>query len=197
MLHSLLISLFIFTYPAGENKKVEFSIGASYSHFYLYQDIEDSRRKSGFTGEIGITNFIPNIGLKIRGSRVKYEGASETNPYEYEYVPLTLCTSFNLLPFVESGWLSLSMETGFGLYLWRGLDNDKVVVLPNGDTIQEKDIGFVGGLSLQVRPYRLIALEIASRFNYIASSNLEKYGYSDKDEKLWENGIELKIILPW
>lgn len=197
MLQSLLISLFIFTYPVGENKKVEFSIGASYSHFYLYQDIEDPRGKLGFTGEIGVTNFIPYIGLKIRGSRVRYEGASETNPYEYEYIPLTLCTSFNLLPFMESGWLSLSMETGFGLYLWRGFDNGEVVVLSNGSTMQEKDIGFVGGLSLQVRPYKLIALEIASRFNYVASSDLEKYGYSDKDEKLWENGVGLKIIMPW
>lgn len=89
------------------------------------------------------------------------------------------------------------METGFGLYLWRGLDNDEVVVLSNGGTMQEKDIGFVGGLSLQVRPYRLIALEITSRFNYIASSDLEKYGYFDKDEKLWENGVGLKIIIPW
>jgi hypothetical protein len=154
MLHSLLISLLILTYPVGENKKVEFSIGASYSHFYLYQDIEDPRGKLGFTGEIGITNFIPNIGLKIRGSKARYEGASETN-------------------------------------------HDEVVLLSNGSTMEEKDIGFVGGLSLQVRPYKLIALEIASRFNYIASSDLEKYGYSDKDEKLWENGVGLKIIMPW
>ncbi len=72
-----------------------------------------------------------------------------------------------------------------------------LIVTWDNTEMSEKDIGFVGGLSLQVRPYKLIALEIASRLNYIASSDLEKYGYSDKDEKLWENGVGLKIIMPW
>ncbi|GAH59877.1 unnamed protein product, partial [marine sediment metagenome] len=40
------------------------------------------------------------------------------------------------------------------------------------------------------------ALEYATRYNYIASAELEKYGYFDKDEKIWEHGVGLKIFIP-
>ena len=183
----LLMNFFI-----QSDKHIEFSFGPHYSSYLLYQDDEDANGKLNLGGEIGIANFIPNIGLKIRGSILKYK----KDAYTYEYMPLTLCTSLNLLPFVKLKWLKLSMETGLGLYLWKGLENDEVIVLSSGDKMDEKDIGFVGGLTLQLRPIRFIGLEFSSRYNYIASSDIYKYGFDDKDEKIWENGVGLKIIIP-
>lgn len=193
----LLLSLPLLVAASNGNNGIRLSFSPHYSYNYLYQDDKDPRGKWGFGGELEIRNFIPHIGLKLRGNMVTYPAVASTDTYEYEFIPLTLCTSFDLLPFIEPTWFNLTLETGFGLYLWRALDNGSVVVLPDNTEMSERDIGFVGGLSLQVRPYKLIALEIASRFNYIASSDLEKYGYSDKDEKLWENGVGLKIIMPW
>lgn len=199
MLHSLLISLLIFTYPAGENKETEFSLGLYYSHYGLYGNgsvpsIYAIWTDWRFGAEIGVANFVPNIGLKIRCSSIKYY-----SPFEewYEYIPLTLCTSFDLLPFLKLKWLRLSAETGFGVYFWKGIWIDQVIVLPNGEKMKERDIGFVGGLTLQLKPHKFIGLEFSSYYHYIASSDLEKYGYFDKDEKLWENGVGLKIIIPW
>jgi hypothetical protein len=65
-----------------------------------------------------------------------------------------------------------------------------------GEDKKGRDIGFVGGFTLQVKPFKFIALEYVTRYNYIASADIYKYGFEDKDEKLWENGIGLKIIIP-
>ena len=198
MLHSLLISLLILTYPVEENEGIEFSLGVYSSHYTLYGDGSVPTSYARWTdwrfgAEIGVANFVPNIGLKIRCSSVKYY-----SPFEewYEYVPLTLCTSFDLLPFLKLEWLKLSAETGFGIYFWKGLWIDQVIVLPNGEKMKERDFGFVGGFTLQVRPVKYIALEYATRYNYIASAELEKYGYFDKDEKIWEHGVGFKIFIP-
>ncbi len=192
MLHAFLASMLLLTsVQAGEH--IEFFIGPQYSSYRLYQDDQGSLDEWYYGGEIGVYNIIPNIGLKLRATKVRFYTLIEES---YEYMPITLCTSFNLLPFLKAEWLRLSIETGFGLYLWKGFWIDDVIVLPNGEKMEERDIGFVGGATLLVKPHKYIGVEFASRYNYIASADLYKYGFTDKDEKIWENGVGLKIIWP-
>ncbi len=175
--------------------RMQVSIGANYSNYQFYQDSLSGQGQWGIGGEIGLHNIVPGIGLKLRATKVRFE-SEVAGAYAYEYMPLTLCTSFDILPFSHPQWLSLSIETGLGLYLWKGFYNEILIVLPEGEEMDEKDLGFVGGATLQIRPMKYFALEFASRYNYIASSDIYKYGYSDKDEKIWENGLGLKIIIP-
>lgn len=192
----LLLSLPLLVAASNGNNGIRLSFSPHYSYNYLYQDDKDPRGKWGFGGELEIRNFIPHIGLKLRGNMLTYPAVAAMDTYEYEFIPLTLCTSFDLLPFIEPTWFNLTLETGFGLYLWRALDNGSVVVLPDDTEMSERDVGFVGGFTLQLRPVKYIALEYTTRYNYIASAELEKYGYFDKDEKIWEHGVGLKIFIP-
>jgi len=186
-------STMLLLYCIQANEHIQFSIGPNYSSYQLFQDSSATQGKWHWGGEIGTINIIPNIGMKIRAAKLSYE--VEQGAYTYEYTPLTLCTSFNLLPFLKIDWLTLSGETGFGVYFWRKLHENEVVVLPTGK-VDEKDLGFVAGATLLIKPIRFIGLEFITRYNYIASADINKYGYSDKDEKIWENGLGLKIILP-
>lgn len=178
------------------NDNIEFSVGPSFSSYLLFQDDEESIGKWNLGGEIVIDNIVPNIGFKLRGTKLSYEAPSEQGPYVWEYTPLSLCASFNILPFLKTPWLKVSLETGLGLYIWRGLYDDEVIVLPTGEKAEEKDIGFVGGLTIQVRPIKYLGIEYAMRYNYMASAEIYKYGFDDKDDKIWENGVGVKFILP-
>ena len=178
-----------------EPEHMQFSIGANYSSYHFYQDSLEAQGKWGLGGEIAVHNLVSSIDLKLRATKIRFEPAT-TPAYAYEYTPITLCTSFDILPFSHAKWLNLSIETGLGIYLWKGLYNEVLIVLPDGKEMDERDIGFVAGATLQIRPIRFVALEFASRYNYIASSDIYKYGYYDKDEKIWENGLGLKIIIP-
>jgi len=175
---------------------LEFTAGPHYASYLLFQDEEDARGKWHFGGEIGVANFIPHLGIKIRGSMLQYDVPPEQGPYAYEYIPLIFCTSFDLLPFFDMSWLYVTAETGLGVYFWKGLYDNEVIILPGGDRMEETDIGFVGGLTLQVRPLKHFGLEYATRYHYIASADIYKYGFSDKDDKIWEHGAGLKFILP-
>lgn len=193
MFHAFLSSIVMLTCLIQGSDKIEFSIGANYSSYILYMNDEDSHNQWSLGGEIAVHNFIPNIGLKLKCSKVEYSHFPfEGYTYVFEYVPITLCASFNMLPFLKSQWLRLSLETGIGLYFWTG----KTYELVQSTYIDERDIGFVGGFTLQVKPFKFIASEYITRYNYIASTDIYKYGFDDKDEKLWENSIGLKIILP-
>lgn len=178
------------------NDNIEFSVGPSFSSYQLFQNDEESMGKWNLGGEIAIDNIVPNIGFKLRGTKLSYEAPPEQGPYVWEYTPLSLCASFNILPFLKTPWLKVSLETGLGLYIWRGLYDDEVIVLPTGEKAEEKDIGFVGGLTIQVRPMKYLGIEYAMRYNYMASAEIYKYGFDDKDDKIWENGIGVKFILP-
>ena len=195
MLRSLLSGLLLATLFSQASAKLNISFGGQYSSFLLYQDEEGSRNTWGMGGEIEISNYIPNLGLKLRGSKTSYDIPGEEVNYVYEYIPLTLCTSFDILPFLHLEWFDLSMETGFGLYLWKGLENGEVIVLDAGKKMDETDFGFVGGLTVQFKPVRYLGIEFSTRYNYIASSDINKYGFYDKDEKLWENGIGIKFLI--
>ncbi len=177
-------------------EKIQVLAGPNYSSYLLYRDSEKSIASWQGGVVVGINNIIPNIGLKLRGSKLRYQISSPQGPATYEYMPVNLCTTFDLLPFLKFSWINLSAETGFGLYWWRGLTNNEVIVLPGGEKIDERDFGFVGGGSLLVKPFRFIGIEFSSIYNYIASSNLTKYGYYDKDEKIWSNGFAVLISLP-
>lgn len=181
-------------FQAGEN--IEFSLGLNYSSYLLFQDTLEANGKWNLGGELAVDNIIPHIGLKLRGSRIRYEASPEQGLEEWEYTPLSLCTSFNILPFLKVPWLHVSVETGLGVYHWRGLVDGEVVELPNGDEIKEWDIGFVGGFTFQVRPVKYLGIEYAMRYNYMASAEIYKYGFYDKDDKIWENGIGVKFIIP-
>ena len=187
----LLFSLILITTASGE---VSFSAGTHYSSYILYLDDEDKVSTGGFGGEIGVHNFIPLISLKLRGAKVRYDNPFEAIPYDYDYIPFSLTSSFDMLPFWDIPWLDLTLETGFGYYFWKALYNDEVVILPTGGEMDEKDYGFVGGFSIQVRPLKHLGIRFVSQFNYLASSDINKYGYFDKDEKLWENGIDITFI---
>lgn len=192
----LLSGILIAAYLFQPNDNIEFSVGPSFSSYQLFQNDEESMGKWNLGGEIAIDNIVPNIGFKLRGTKLSYEAPPEQGPYVWEYTPLSLCASFNILPFLKTPWLKVSLETGLGLYIWRGLYDDEVIVLPTGEKAEEKDIGFVGGLTIQVRPMKYLGIEYAMRYNYMASAEIYKYGFDDKDDKIWENGIGVKFILP-
>jgi hypothetical protein len=194
MLHPLLIGMLLFAVQSTD--QFEFSVGPHYASYLLYRDEEDAQGKWQFGAEVAVANFIPHLGIKMRGSMLHYDALAEPGPYAYEYTPLIFCMSFDLLPFYNAPWLALTAETGLGVYLWRGLYNGDVIVLPTGDKMEETDIGFVGGLTLQVRPIKNLGIEYATRYHYIASADIYKYGFSDKDDKIWEHGAGLKFILP-
>lgn len=197
MLQTIITSMLLFGSFVQSGEHIELSIGPHYAHHRLRQNEDEALGKWNFGGEIGIANFIPNIGVKIRGSWLRYETSEFTQlPYTYEYTPLTFCTSFNLLPFLHVPWLKCTLETGIGIYSWKGLMGSEVVTLPTGDTIEERDIGFVAGLTVQVRPLQFVGIEFASRYHYIASAEIYKYGFDDKDDTIWENGIGVKVIIP-
>lgn len=173
---------------------IEISIGPQYSSYRLYMDEEGSLNEWNLGGEVAIQNIIPHVGLKLRGTKVTFYPMIE-EPY-YEYMPITLCTSFDLTPFLRLPWLRLSAETGLGLYNWKGYWIDEIIVLPNGELMEEWDMGFVIGFTVQLRPVKYLGIEYAMRYNYIASADINKYGFYDKDDKIWENGFGVKFILP-
>lgn len=193
-----IILCFLFSIGSGGRMadKMQFFIGPTYSSYLLYQDDEeDTKRKWQWGLEAGVVNIIPKIGLKLSTTVLEYDGPTESESYTYKYTPLTFCTSFNLMPFLNLNWLSLSVETGFGLYLWQGLFNDQVMVLPTGE-MDEKDLGFAAGIGLQIKPTRYLALSSYIQYNYLMSANIYKYGYFDKDEKIFANGFGIRIFLP-
>lgn len=196
MVHTFLSSVLVLTSVVQWGENIKLSAGPHYSHYLLYQDEDEAKGKWNIGGEIEIMNLIPNIGLKLRGTKLRYNAPPEEGPYAYEFIPITLCTSFNLLPFLNLDWMRLSGETGFGLYFWRGLYDDEVIVLPTGEEMNERDFGFVAGLTLQLRPVKYIGLAYSTQYNYIASADIYKYSFLDKDDKIWEHGIALKVILP-
>jgi hypothetical protein len=173
---------------------IELSIGPQYSSYQLYMNENTLPANWSLGGEVGIHNVVPHIGLKLRATKVKfYPMIMEES---YEYMPITLCTSFDLTPFYKINWLRLSAETGLGLYNWKGYWIDDIIVLPNGESMEEWDIGFVVGVTLQLRPVEYLGIEYAMRYNYIASTDIDKYGFYDKDDQIWENGFGVKFILP-
>ena len=192
----LISGILIATLLFGASDNMQLSIGPSYSSYLLFQNDEDAKGKWNLGGEIAIDNVIPNIGFKLRGTKLTYEAPPEQGPYVWEYTPLSLCASFNILPFLKTDLVRVTIETGLGLYLWRGLYDGEVIVLPTGEKTEERDIGFVGGATLQVRPIKYLGIEYAMRYNYIASADIYKYGFDDKDDKIWENGVGIKFILP-
>jgi hypothetical protein len=197
MLNAIIASMLLFSSFVHGSEYIELSLGPHYAYHRLRQNEEEAIGKWHFGGEIGIANFIPNIGVKIRGSKLQYAPDEFAQlPYTYEYTPFTFCTSFNLLPFLQAPWLKCTLETGIGIYSWKGLMDGEVVTLPTGDTMEERDIGFVAGLTVQVRPLQFVGVEFASRYHYIASAEIYKYGFDDKDDTIWENGIGVKIIIP-
>ena len=194
MVGSVLLGVLLSTVQASPY--LELSAGPHYASYLLFQDEDDAKGKWHLGGEIGAADFIPHLGGKIRGSMRHYDAPPEQGPYADEYTPLIFCVSFDLLPFFKIPWFRFTAETGLGVFLWKGLYDNEVIVLPSGDRMEETDIGFVGGLTLQVRPFKHIGLEYATRYYYIASADIYKYGFSDKDDKIWEHGAGLKFILP-
>jgi hypothetical protein len=196
MLHTLKYCVIGLVLMSSTARGVEVSFGPQYSSTILYKDDEDSQSEWNVGGELCVDNLIPYIGFKLRGSKVSYDSEEQGMNYSYQYIPLSLCSSFDLLPFVDTELFDVSVETGFGFYFWKYMVNDEVMILPSGEKVDEKDYGFVGGLTVKVKPHRLLSIEFATRYNYIASCNINKYGYFDKDEKLWENGFGVKFIIP-
>jgi hypothetical protein len=191
----LLVFVILFFYGATVHGEVSFSAGFHYSSFHLFADDAKVESAWGPSVEVGIHDFIPRIGLKLSGGKVRYETPFEFVSYNYEYIPITLCSSFDMLPFWEIESVDLILETGFGFYFWKALRLGQVVELPTGEKIDERDYGFVGGFTLQVQPHRNLGIGFVTRFNYITSSDIYKYGFYDKDEKLWENGLSVTFIL--
>ncbi len=176
---------------------MDISVGPHYASYLLFQNEEEAKGRWHFGGEIGMANFIPHIGMKIRGAMLRYDAPLEQGPYTYEYAPLVFCASFDLLPFVSVRWFEFTAETGLGVYWWKGLYDDEVIVLPNGDKMSETDIGFVGGLTLRLNPLKHLGIEYATRYHYMATSNIYKYGFLDTDDKIWEHGAGIKFIMPF
>ncbi len=165
-------------------------VGPDYATYLLFQNDEEHRGRCQFGGEIEAEDIVPNIGIKVHGSRVKYQSGD----YTWEYTPVSFCTSFNMLPFLKYDRLRLTLETGMGIYFWRGLFKNEVMVLPNNTRADERDPGFVIGATLELRPVRLLVLQGLIRYNYLASSNIYKYGFADKDDRLLEIGFGVRAV---
>lgn len=201
MLNAVLSMIVLNASPALDApRRIEF--GPVYSYSLLKQDDQDVKGLYNWGAELGIRHVLPGIGLKLRANYLKLEApdidttAEDESRYAYRYIPVTLATAFDLLSFfLKTERLSLSLETGLGVCLWQGLYDDEVLEIPTG-SMDEKDLEFTAGLNLQVRVVKYLALEMTSRYHYLASANLEKYGFSDKDDKILENGLGLKFVLP-
>lgn len=196
----MLLSL-ILAVPSDGGHKIRFEFGPYYTSSLISQDNQANRGFYNWGGEIGVRELLPGIGLKLRASYLKFDAPDvDTTPfdesrYTYEYIPVTLATTFDLLPFWRSDQFDLSLETGLGFYFWKGLLDGSVIELPTGK-MEEKDPGFTVGLDFQVRPIRFLAIDLSSRYHYLTSANLNKYGFYDQDEKIWENSLGLKFALP-
>ncbi|MEO0136063.1 MAG: hypothetical protein ABIL40_03025 [candidate division WOR-3 bacterium] len=172
-------------------------IGPNYSNYLLYQDtLKEPKSKYQWSIQIGVANIIPKLGIEFSGAIVRYDAPPEQGPFAYKYTPLTLTITYNLLPFLKTGLFQMHLKTGFGWYLWQGLFNDQVITLPTGDKMDEKDLGFTGALEFQIKPLDNLALFSHLQYHYLTSSNIYKYGFFDKDEKVFVNGFGLKFFLP-
>ncbi len=172
-------------------------IGPAYSNYLLFQDSEEEAKGKYQWGiQMGVANIIPKLGVELSGAVVRYDAPPEQGPYAYKYTPLTLTITYNLLPFLKTALIQMNLKTGFGWYLWQGLYNDQVIILPTGDKMDEKDLGFTGGLEFQFKPLNNLALFSHLQYHYLTSSNIYKYGYFDKDEKFFVNGFGMKFFLP-
>jgi hypothetical protein len=196
----MLFILFLAGLQTGGHK-IKFEFGPCYMNSLISQDNQANKGFYVWGGEIAVRELLPGIGLKLRGSYLKF-GAPDVDStpfdesrYAYEYVPVTLAATFNLLPFWRSERFELSLETGMGVYFWKGLLDGSPIEIPTGK-MEEKDPGFTVGLDFQVRPIRFLAIDLSSRYHYLTSANLNKYGFYDQDEKIWENGLGLKLVLP-
>lgn len=194
MLRIFSVFLLLLVLAAAAYCGISFSAGPHYSTYLLYMDDEDPVSSWGMGGEVALHDFIPRISLKLRGAKVRYTTPFEAFPYDYDYMPFSLCSSFDMLPFWDIAWLDLTLETGFCYCFWKTLYDGEVVELPTGEKIDEKDYGFTGGFTIRLKPIKHIGISFVSQFNYLASSNIYKYGYFDKDEKLWGNGISISFI---
>jgi hypothetical protein len=174
---------------------VEWSACARYSSFHLYWNEEAATNQWGFSAEAAVHNIVPRIGFKVGVSAVDYEDIPFSGfSYAVDYVPLTFITSFDILPFLDTEWARLFLETGLGMYVWEGTsegltEEDRV-------TFDETNIGFIGGLTIHLRPVKYIGIDLTSRYHYVAGADIYEYGFEDTDDKLWENGVGLRVILP-
>lgn len=199
MINALMANVLMLTFIVQGSEQLEFSFGPHGSSHILYLDNENDYSQWQFGGEVGIFNIIPHIGIKIRASKLRFTGMPHNMFYDvdaFEYIPLSLCGSFDLLPFFEIKELRFTLETGLSVIFWQGMSGDNVYILSDGTEMKERDIGFIGGATLQLRPHKNFAVEGITRYTYIASTDLNKYGYFDKDEKIWENGVGVKLIIP-
>lgn len=201
MLNAVLSLIVLNASPALDlPRRIEF--GPVYSYSLLKQDGQDNKGSYLWGAELGARNILPGIGLKLRASRLRITApdidstAEDESRYGYRYIPVTLAAAFDLLPFFTgTERLSLCLETGLGVCLWQGLYDGEVLEIPTG-SMDERDLEFTAGLNLQVWPLKHLALELTSRYHYLASANLEKYGFADQDDKILERGLGLKFLLP-
>lgn len=197
----IMLFILILAGPQTGGQKIRFEFGPYYTNSLVSQDNQANRSFYNWGGEIGVRELLPGIGLKLRGSYLKFVAQDvdstpfDESRYTYEYIPVTLATTFDLLPFWRSNWFGLSLETGMGVYFWKGLLDGSTIELPTGK-MEERDPGFTIGLDFQLRPIRFLAIDLSSRYHYLTSANLNKYGFYDQDEKIWENGLGLKFVLP-
>jgi len=195
-MNTILIPIIFASFLNPQADKFQVFIGPSYSSYLLYQDQDETKETWQWGIQAGIANIIPKLGIKFSATSVRYDTTMVFGKYSYRYTPLTITLNYNILPFLKTGLIKMEIQTGFGWYLWQGLFNDEVITLPTGEKMDEKDLGFTGGLELQIKPLDNLALFSSLNYHYLTSSNIYKYGYFDKDEKLLVNGFGLKIFFP-
>ena len=195
-MHTVILGVLTCSMLFGSMTQRHVAIGPLYSSYLMYRDDEDAMGVWRPAGEIGVMNIVPHIGWKLRAAMLRYDAPAEQGPYSFEYIPVSLCTSLDIMPFFDIPWLQVSLETGLGMYWWKGLYDDQVITLPTG-TMEERDVGFIVGMTVQIHPFPHIGIEYGTRYHYLASAEPYKYGFLDKDEKLWENGIGVKFLWNW
>lgn len=189
-----------FTRPAF---RLELEAGADYLQ-PLGPDVESYEPAPGWGAALGLRGILPGVGIGVSLGHCRFHQSDlditlvDEEKYELRYTPAVIYGIYDSSPLLEGFPVQWFILAGLGLYRWEERYDGKVIVLPppfEGE-IKEMDLGFVGGIGLEFSPLHRLGIRVITRYHYIGSTELEKYGPWDKDERLWENGVRLCLYLP-
>jgi hypothetical protein len=88
MLNTIIASMFLFSSFVHGSEYIELSLGPHYANYGLRQNEEEVKNQWNLGGEIALYNFVPNIGIKIRGTKLEYDVPFDGYNWIYEYTRL-------------------------------------------------------------------------------------------------------------
>jgi hypothetical protein len=165
----------------------------------LGSDVASYEPALGMGAVLGLRGILPGVGLEVSLGHCRFHRPDidttliDEGKYELRYTPAVICGIYDSSPRLKGFPVQWFILAGLGLYCWEECYDGKAITLPpplKGE-ISERDLGFVGGIGLEFFPLRCLGIRVVMSYHYITSTDLEKYGPWDKDERLWENGARL------